>query len=126
MFLSHRSSDRSQIVQIKDMLNKQGLNVYVDWVVDNVALEPTKYNEHTWPVLQQRLLQSKEFLYVHTVNCKESQWIPREIEYALQNGYELSILNLDESEEPTDYHFSKRYEIRDNAIVPVIEKESCE
>lgn len=126
VFLSHRSSDRSQIIQIKDMLNKQGLNVYVDWVVDNVALEPTKYNEHTWPVLQQRLLQSKEFLYVHTINCKDSQWIPREIEYALQNGYELSILNLDESEEPTDYHFSKRYEIRDNAIVPVIEKESCE
>lgn len=95
VFLSHRSTDKELIIKIKDALNKRGYSVYVDWMVDKIALEPSKYNEHTWHVLQQRILESEHFLYVHTKSCIDSKWIPRELAWAKEHGLPMFMSNTD-------------------------------
>ena len=102
IFLSHRSTDESRIIDIKNGLNKMNLSVYVDWMIDRDGLEPKKYNEHTWPVLQHRMIHCDKVLYVHTANCADSKWIPREIDYARKCNLSIIVYNVDGSLEP-DY-----------------------
>lgn len=99
IFLSHRSTDKNRIIDIKNALNKMGFSVYVDWMIDRDGLEPSKYNEHTWSVLQHRIIHCDKVLYIHTSNCADSRWIPRELEYAQKCNLKIVMYNADGSPE---------------------------
>lgn len=81
VFLSHSSYDTKQLLLLKQLLNSEGLVVYIDWVNDNVMMNRRNQNEDTWNVLQMRMDESEKMLFVMTDNSLRSIWTPKEIEY---------------------------------------------
>lgn len=102
VFLSHRTLDRELIIKVKNLLNKQNLSVYVDWMIDKDGLNPVKFDENTWPILQHRMRHCDKFLYIHTKNCYESEWIPKEIDYAKEIGIPMEVFNVDGASEDSN------------------------
>lgn len=79
VFVSHFSKDRELIITLKDMLNNQGLDCYVDWMYDREQLSRELTCKETAAVLIKRMEQSKALLYVLTEEALESQWMPWEL-----------------------------------------------
>lgn len=79
VFLSHSSLDTIDLLEIKAELNRQGKSVYIDWVNDHVMLDRKNQNEDTWNVLEKRMTQSKQMIYVLTENSVTSPYTEREV-----------------------------------------------
>lgn len=117
VFLSHCSIDRDLIIRIKDALNRSNLSVYVDWMIDRDGLQREKVNKNTWATLEVRMNHCDCMLYVHTKNCNDSLWIPKEIAFALEHGIPLSVLNADGSSEKNDLTKCTHFVLEDNALI---------
>ena len=99
IFLSHSSLDVNELLELKQMLNRQDLVVYIDWINDPVMLNRPNQNEDTWNVLELRMQQSKTLLYVMTDNSIRSQYTEREVNYfkslskriVVYQPYEISL-----------------------------------
>lgn len=87
LFLSHSSLDSSLLLEIKAILNRRNINVYVDWISDSNSLKRELTNVNTAKVIIERLNSSKGLLYIHTSASLNSQWTPWELGYfhALKN-----------------------------------------
>lgn len=81
IFLSHSSLDVKELLELKQILNKQNLVVYIDWINDEVMLNRPNQNEDTWRALELRMRQSKMLLYVMTDNSIRSPYTEREVNY---------------------------------------------
>lgn len=99
VFLSHRYTDASLIVEIKDLLNKHGRSVYVDWMLDRDGLPRAQFGNASLSVLKIRVGQCNRLLYVHTASCGESEVIPKEIAFAKDLGVPVVVFNVDGSVE---------------------------
>ncbi len=99
VFLSHRYTDADLIVKIKNVLNQYGYSVYVDWMHDRDGLPRCEFGEDSLSVLKERVKCCARFLYVHTVNCRDSEVIPKEIAFAKELGVPIVVVNVDGSEE---------------------------
>jgi hypothetical protein len=62
VFLSHSYTDSTTILGVFDLLEAQGLSVYVDWIVDN-QLDRTKVSRQTADKLRQRMRQCRSLIY---------------------------------------------------------------
>ena len=93
VFISHRSLDRELIIKLKDMLNKEDLSVYVDWMIDKNGLPKAKMNAKTLATLEVRMMHCDTLLYVHTENCKDSKYIQWELDLAKQHNIPMTVLN---------------------------------
>lgn len=78
-FISHRSTDKEIIKSLKEVLNKQGFDCYVDWMYDREQLMREYSCKETAEVLIERLKQSKALLYVLTEESLKSIWMPWEL-----------------------------------------------
>lgn len=91
IFMSHSLLDAQMILQIKSKLNKIGKTVYIDWVNDNVMLDRRNQNEDTWNVLEKRMQQSKQMVYVLTEHSIESPFTEKEVRYFKGLGKDIFV-----------------------------------
>ena len=79
VFLSHSSAEPEAIlVGIKDLLEEQGLSVYVDKYSDP-QLVPDNVTPETANLLRERMRNSGSLLYVYSQHSKKSRWMPWEL-----------------------------------------------
>lgn len=81
VFLSHSSLDVRELLDLKKILNKQNLTVYIDWINDKVMLDRANQDENTWNALELRMRQSKILLFVITDNSIKSSYTEKEVNY---------------------------------------------
>jgi len=81
VFLSHSYGRQSELLQTKEILNRQGLVVYVDWINDAEMLQREKQNDDTFNVLYERLRQSSALLFIQTKLSVTSEYCMDELMY---------------------------------------------
>lgn len=101
VFLSHSYRRQSELLQVKNLLNQQGLVVYVDWINDAEMLQREKQNEDTFNVLYERLRQSSALLFVQTELSIGSKYCMDELIYFKQLNRPMYLYEV----EPIDPHF---------------------
>jgi len=78
VFLSHSVDDSDLVLGVMVLLQKQGLKVYVDWVVDT-KLDRNSVNKETAAALRERMKSSSSLMYIATGNSSNSKWMPWEL-----------------------------------------------
>ncbi|MBW0298733.1 toll-Interleukin receptor [Shewanella xiamenensis] len=98
VFLSHSIDDAELVLGVKEMLEQEGLKVYVDWDTDR-HLSRNKVNKETAELLRVRMKQSNSLIYIATDNSPNSKWMPWELGYfdGLRTDC-IGILPLQDSE----------------------------
>ena len=86
VFLSHSSQDVQELLRIKAELNRQGKSVYIDWVNDHIMMDRKNQNSDTWNVLETRMQQSLQMVYVLTENSVQSPSTEREVRFFKEQG----------------------------------------
>lgn len=98
IFLSHSIDDSDLVLGVLILLQKQGLSVYVDWVVDK-QLDRSSVNKETAAVLRKRMEHSRSMMYIATENSSNSKWMPWELGFFDgQKPGRVAILPLLDSE----------------------------
>lgn len=121
VFLSHRYEEgKHDVINIKDIINRKGFSVYVDWMIDRDGLPRDKENENTLNVIKQRIMQSDCLLYIHTKDCEKSWYIPQELDYAELQHKPIAVLNIDGSQETERTQDKPHSEIRNNEIIVTV------
>ncbi len=82
LFLSHSYKDKVKLIELKDILNNFGINVYMDWANDKDELQRELTSAETAAVITERIKISKAILYIHTDSSFDSKWTPWELGYA--------------------------------------------
>jgi hypothetical protein len=80
VFLSHSSKDADLIFGVKSLLEREGLSVYVDWIVDP-KLDRSQVTAATAEHLRRRMRQCDSLVYAATTNASQSKWMPWELGY---------------------------------------------
>ncbi|MHC1672066.1 hypothetical protein ACODUM_04315 [Stenotrophomonas maltophilia] len=94
IFLSHSINDSDLVLGMMVLLQKQGLKVYVDWVVDK-KLDRNLVDKETAAVLRERMKSSSSLMYIATDNASNSKWMPWELGFF--DGYrpgQVAVLPL--------------------------------
>jgi hypothetical protein len=97
VFLSHSIKDAEIILGVKTLLERKGLTVYVDWIIDN-NLDRNNVTSETADRLRKRMRQSKSLIYVHSLNSPDSKWMPWELGFF--DGYSgaIAVLPISQTE----------------------------
>jgi hypothetical protein len=116
IFLSHSFRDAPTILGIAELLESQGVSVYVDWLVDR-QLDRSKVNAATAAVLRKRMGQCRSLIFATSTSSPSSKWMPWELGYfdGLR-GSGISIMPIEEHEAPG--HYGQEY----LELYPAIEK----
>ena len=80
VFLSHSYDDAATILGIVDLLENEGLRIYVDWIVDPQH-DRTKVDRATAENLQRRMRQSASLIYASSTSSRSSIWMPWDLGY---------------------------------------------
>jgi hypothetical protein len=80
LFLSHSIGDAEVILGVKELLETEGLSVYVDWVVDP-QLDRRKVTPATAARLRERMNRCGYLLYASSSSSSNSKWMPWELGY---------------------------------------------
>lgn len=103
VFLSHSFRDAQIILGIAELLESQGISVYVDWLVDS-QLSRSKVNGATARLLRKRMGQCRSLIFATSTSSPESKWMPWELGYFDGLiGSNISIMPIEEHENPGSY-----------------------
>lgn len=102
VFLSHSYGRQSELLQAKDILNQQGLVVYVDWINDAEMLRREKQNNDTFKVLNERLKQCSALLFIQTKLSVASKYCMDELAYFKQLNRPMYIYEAESIEDKPD------------------------
>jgi hypothetical protein len=91
VFLCHSIRDAELVQGAKSILEKQGLTVYVDWIVDP-QMDRTAVTPATAGALRARLERCGCLLYLFSNNSKRSRWMPWELGFF--DGHDGSVAVL--------------------------------
>ena len=80
IFLSHSIGDAEVILGIRELLESEGLSVYVDWVVDP-QLDRRNVTPATAKRLRDRMNLCGYLLYASSSSSSNSKWMPWELGY---------------------------------------------
>ena len=80
IFLSHSIRDAEVILGVKELLEADGLSVYVDWVADP-DLDRLNVTPATAARLRDRMNQCGYLLYASSSSSSNSKWMPWELGY---------------------------------------------
>jgi hypothetical protein len=80
VFLSHSIDDAELVLGVKELLEQEGLKVYVDWDTDK-HLSRNSVDKKTAELLRLRMKQSNSLIYIATENSPKSKWMPWELGY---------------------------------------------
>jgi hypothetical protein len=94
VFLSHSRLDAEVILGVKNLLEGEGLRVYVDWVEDQ-QLDRSRVTAKTAEVLRIRMRNSQSLIFATSESSPSSKWMPWELGYfdGFRPGY-VAILPL--------------------------------
>ncbi len=103
IFLSHSFRDAQIVLGIVQLLESQGIKVYVDWLVDN-QLDRSKVNAATARLLRKRMGQCRSLIFATSTSSPSSKWMPWELGYfdGLK-GASISIMPIEDNETPGRY-----------------------
>ncbi|ENZ02556.1 hypothetical protein HMPREF1092_01791 [Clostridium thermobutyricum] len=80
-FISHSSLDHKAIQILIKELNKNSKNIYCDWINDTDYLKRNLVGDATKAIIEKRLEQSKNLLFVRSENSEQSNWVKYELNY---------------------------------------------
>lgn len=80
-FVSHSSKNSELVQEIKQIFNFNNKNIYCDWISDDHYLKRTLISEATKLVIEKRMEQSKELVFVDTFEARNSLWVKYELNY---------------------------------------------
>jgi len=80
VFLSHSYEDSEVIAGVKILIEREGLNVYVDWIEDAQA-DRSKVTPKTADMLRQRMGHCRFLLFASSKASPNSKWMPWELGY---------------------------------------------
>lgn len=103
IFLSHSYQDKVKLLELKDLLNRKDLNVFLDWVNDKDELQRQLACKETAAVIAERMQSCKAVLYVHTESCLTSKWTPWELGFAYARKKKVCVLDLTDGGERPEY-----------------------
>lgn len=80
VFLSHSRMDRKLVLGAKELIERENLTVYVDWIEDG-EIEREAVDKDRAAMLRVRMSQCTALFYAHTPNASLSRWCPWELGY---------------------------------------------
>jgi hypothetical protein len=80
VFLSHSILDGQIILGVKDLLEGEGLKVYVDWLTDP-QLDRSHVTPRTAEHLRIRMRHSQSLIFATSSSSSQSKWMPWELGY---------------------------------------------
>lgn len=83
-FISHSSRDGKVVQKLITYQNENGKNIFCDWINDSDYLKRNLLCKATLNVIELRLQQSKELIFVESENSKNSVWCKYELNYYLE------------------------------------------
>lgn len=78
-FLCHSHTDRDLVLGLLQVFKDEGLNIYVDWMDEEMPPSP---NKETAQKIQAKIRELDLFLFLATPASLKSRWCPWEIGYA--------------------------------------------
>lgn len=100
IFLCHARIDNDLVVAFKQILEQQGLTVYVDWIVDKSSREEGVTEENA-KLLKSRMRNCDKLIYLHSFGAANSKWCPWEIGLFDALKSEVYVAMLAEKEKST-------------------------
>lgn len=87
IFMSHSYEDAEVIAGVKNLIEREGLSVYVDWIHDTQA-DRSKVTTSTAAMLRERMRHCGFLIYASSKTSPNSRWMPWELGYfdGLRNG----------------------------------------
>lgn len=98
-FISHSYKDYNSVQKLISLLNKQNLNVYCDWISDADYLKRELVCETTLKIIEQRIQESNEIIFVDSEFSRTSQWVAYELQYAKKNNKNIKSISLESCNE---------------------------
>lgn len=83
-FISHSSKDGKAVQELITYQNENGKNIFCDWINDSDYLKRKLLCKATLNVIELRLQQSKNLIFVESENSKNSVWCKYELNYYLE------------------------------------------
>lgn len=80
IFLSHSFHDAELILGVREILQRTGKRVYVDWI-DDPQLDRSHVTRGTAAQLRMRMIQCSSMVYAATAASTASKWMPWELGY---------------------------------------------
>ena len=80
-FISHSSKDGKAVQKLITYQNENGKNIFCDWINDSDYLKRNLLCKATLNVIELRLQQSKNLIFVESENSKNSVWCKYELNY---------------------------------------------
>lgn len=80
-FISHSSSDYKEVQKVIEILNLDNKNVYCDWISDTDYLKRSLVGDATKSVIEKRLSQSKNVLFITSDTSVKSNWVKYELNF---------------------------------------------
>lgn len=91
-FISHSSKDGVEVQKLINFQNNQQKNVFCDWINDLDYLKRELLCQATLNVIELRLKQSKNLIFVESENSKSSIWCKYELNYYLELNKPIFII----------------------------------
>lgn len=98
-FISHSSRDSATVQKLISYENKQGKNVFCDWINDVDYLKRHLVCDATLKVLEKRLEQSKALIFVSSESSVKSIWCKYELNFFLELGRKIYVIDKQDVEE---------------------------
>ena len=80
VFLSHSIKDASVVLGVVDLLESEGITVYVDWLVDP-HLNRSDVSRQTANQLRERMRSCRSLIFATSASSPASKWMPWELGY---------------------------------------------
>ncbi|WP_177419083.1 toll/interleukin-1 receptor domain-containing protein [endosymbiont of Lamellibrachia barhami] len=108
VFLSHSYEDSRVVKQVRDMLQKKGHTVYVDWLEDS-HLDRGKVTSSTATVLRNRMKNCSSLLYLTSAAAESSVWMPWELGYMDARTNRVAVAPIFEDDEDEEEFLGREY-----------------
>lgn len=95
-FLSHSSKDRELVQKLIQFQNKQGKDVFCDWINDIDYLKRHLLCDATLKVIEKRLEQSDALLFVKSEYSMTSIWCKYELNFYLELGRPIYTIAVED------------------------------
>lgn len=95
-FISHSYKDSDYVQKLVGFENRQGKNIFCDWINDSDYLKRNLLCNATLKVLEKRMEQSKSLLFVDSDYSRHSIWCRYELNYFKELGKTMYIISKED------------------------------
>ncbi len=95
-FISHSSGDYELVQNLIYYLNKNGKNIYCDWINDSDYLKRNLVCDATLEVIKKRLVQSKNIILVLSEKSCKSPWVKYELNFSAEQDKPIYSIKTSE------------------------------